>query len=318
MRILVVLPVKDRHKEKFQKAAPGHELVYCLASEVTPDLAATADVILGNIPVSMLSGCSHLKWIQLNNAGTEGFCEPGALPEGTVLTNATGAYGTAISEHMIAMVFMLHKHLHEYYMQQQSCQWQRLGPMTVADQSTTLVLGMGDIGTAFAKKMHAMGSYIIGIRRSKRPKPDFVGEQYTMDALVRVLPRADIVAMSLPGYDETRHIINEEMLRRMKPSAVLVNVGRGMSVDTMALCRALNEGRLGGACLDVTDPEPLPPDHPLWKARNAIITPHASGGFALDVTLEKILDLCVQNLERFINGQPLVNVIDMNTGYVKR
>lgn len=318
MRILIVLPVKEKHREMFKKAAPGHELVYCPAEQVTKDMAASADVILGNVPVKLLKGCSHLKWIQLNNAGTEGFCEPGALPEKTILTNATGAYGTAISEHMIGMVFMLHKHLHEYYLQQQSCVWEKLGPMTVVDGSTTLVLGLGDIGTEFARRIHAMGSLVIGIRKSHQPKPDFVDEQYTMDALNDVLPRVDIVAMSLPGYSQTRHIINKETLALMKPTAVLINVGRGISVDTDALCQALNEGRLGGACLDVTDPEPLPADHPLWKAKNALITPHASGGYALDFTLEKILKLCGENLERFIKGEPLLNQVDMETGYVKR
>ncbi|HIQ99415.1 MAG TPA: D-2-hydroxyacid dehydrogenase [Candidatus Scybalocola faecavium] len=318
MRILIVLPVKEKHREMFKKAAPGHELVYCPAEQVTKDMAASADVILGNVPVKLLKGCSRLKWIQLNNAGTEGFCEPGALPEKTILTNATGAYGTAISEHMIGMVFMLHKHLHEYYLQQQSCVWEKLGPMTVVDGSTTLVLGLGDIGTEFARRIHAMGSLVIGIRKSHQPKPDFVDEQYTMDALNDVLPRADIVAMSLPGYSQTRHIINKETLALMKPTAVLINVGRGISVDTDALCQALNEGRLGGACLDVTDPEPLPADHPLWKAKNALITPHASGGYALDFTLEKILKLCGENLERFIKGEPLLNQVDMETGYVKR
>lgn len=318
MRILIVLPVKEKHREMFKKAAPGHELVYCPAEQVTKDMAASADVILGNVPVKLLKGCSRLKWIQLNNAGTEGFCEPGALPEKTILTNATGAYGTAISEHMIGMVFMLHKHLHEYYLQQQSCVWEKLGPMTVVDGSTTLVLGLGDIGTEFARRIHAMGSLVIGIRKSHQPKPDFVDEQYTMDALNDVLSRADIVAMSLPGYSQTRHIINKETLALMKPTAVLINVGRGISVDTDALCQALNEGRLGGACLDVTDPEPLPADHPLWKAKNALITPHASGGYALDFTLEKILKLCGENLERFIKGEPLLNQVDMETGYVKR
>ena len=315
MRILIVLPVKEKHREMFKKAAPGHELVYCPAEQVTKDMAASADVILGNVPVKLLKGCSRLKWIQLNNAGTEGFCEPGALPEKTILTNATGAYGTAISEHMIGMVFMLHKHLHEYYLQQQSCVWEKLGPMTVVDGSTTLVLGLGDIGTEFARRIHAMGSLVIGIRKSHQPKPDFVDEQYTMDALNDVLSRADIVAMSLPGYSQTRHIINKETLALMKPTAVLINVGRGISVDTDALCQALNEGRLGGACLDVTDPEPLPSDHPLWDMENVILTPHVSGGFTLPETLEKILNICIENLECYLVKRPLRNVVDRKTGY---
>lgn len=317
MKILIVLPVKERHREMFKNAAPGHELVYCLAENVTPELAGAADVIIGNISPQLLSSCSKLRWLQLNNAGTEGFTDPGILPEGAVLTNATGTYGMAISEHMIGMLFMLNKHLEQYYIQQQQCFWNKLAPMTVVSGSTTLILGLGDIGTAFAEKMAAMGSYIIGIRKSSMPKPSFVSEQYTMDALKDVLPRADIVAMSLPGYEQTRHIINGETLKLMKSSAVIINVGRGMSVDSMALCDALNSGQIGGACLDVTEPEPLPADHPLWKARNVLITPHVSGGFALEATLEKILVLCADNLSRFVKNKPLRNIIDMETGYIK-
>ncbi len=301
----------------FKAAAPGHELVYCLAGNVTRKLALSADVIIGNLPPEIVAGSERLSWLQLNNAGTEGFLDSGVLLENTVLTNATGAYGTAISEHMIGMLFMLHKHLEYYYLQQQKAQWHKLEPMTVVCGTTTLVLGLGDIGREFARRMDAMGSYVIGIRRHPATKPDFVKEQYSLDALTEALPRADIVAMSLPGYDETHHIINRETLALMKENAVLINVGRGMSVDSMALCEALNEGRIGGACLDVTEPEPLPPDHPLWRAKNCIITPHASGGFALDFTLEKILDLCAKNLERFVKGKPLENVVDMKTGYVR-
>ena len=138
-----------------------------------------------------------------------------------------------------------------------------------------------------------------------------------MDALEQVLPRADIVAMALPGYEQTRHVICRETIALMKPGAILVNVGRGMSVDSMALCETLNAGRLGGACLDVTEPEPLPPKHPLWDAKNVVITPHVSGGFELEATLEKILELCAQNLRRFLSGEPLKNVVDMTTGYIR-
>ena len=316
MRILIVLPVQERHRAMFAAAAPGHELVYCPAGEVSQEMAASADVILGNLPAKIIAGCKKLRWLQLNNAGTEGFCKKGVLPEGAVLTNATGVYGMAISEHMIAMLFMLQKHLERYYMQQREHQWKKLEPMQPVCGSTTLVIGLGDIGTAFAQKMAAMGSYVIGIRRHAVPKPEFVGEQYTMDALNAVLPRADIVAMALPGYDRTRHVICRETLALMKPTAVLINVGRGMSVDSMALCEALNAGR-GGACLDVTEPEPLPPKHPLWDAKNVVITPHVSGGFELEATLEKILELCAQNLRRFLSGEPLKNVVDMTTGYIR-
>lgn len=317
-KILVVLPVKETHRQRLEKAALGREIVYCPVENVTRKTVQEANVIIGNVPVEYLKDSPNLRWIQLNNAGTEGFCEAGALPEGVLLTNATGAYGMAISEHMIAMLFMLQKHLDCYYQQQKEHIWEKQEPMYVTDGSTVLILGLGDIGSAFARKMKAMGSYVIGIRRTAQEKPEYVDEQYTMEALHQVLPRADVVAMSLPAYRETRGVIGEEELGLMKETAVLLNVGRGSAIDTDALSEALFQRKIYGAGLDVTDPEPLPPQHPIWNAPHTIITPHVSGGYALEATLEKILDLAIRNLKKYVSGETLENIIDPSTGYVKR
>lgn len=317
-KILIVLPVEERHREMFKKAAPEAELIYCLADQVTKEQAQEANVIIGNVPREYLKDSPNLRWIQLNNAGTEGFCDPGVLPEGTLLTNASGAYGMAISEHLIAMLFMIQKHLGVYRDQQKEHLWIKQEPMLVTEGSTVLVLGLGDIGSTFARKMKAMGSYVIGVRRTLREKPDYVDELYTMDALSRLLPRADVVALSLPGYAATRGVIGKEELDRMKPGAVLLNVGRGTAVDTNALSDALYAGKLAGAGLDVTDPEPPPADHPIWDAPGALITPHVSGGYALKPTLEKILALSARNLERYEKGETLENMVDLTTGYAKR
>ena len=306
-KILIVLPVEERHREMFKKAAPEAELIYCLADQVTKEQAQEANVIIGNVPREYLKDSPNLRWIQLNNAGTEGFCDPGVLPEGTLLTNASGAYGMAISEHLIAMLFMIQKHLGVYRDQQKEHLWIKQEPMLVTEGSTVLVLGLGDIG-----------SYVIGVRRTLREKPDYVDELYTMEALSRLLPRADVVALSLPGYAATRGVIGKEELDRMKPGAVLLNVGRGTAVDTNALSDALYAGKLAGAGLDVTDPEPLPADHPIWDAPGALITPHVSGGYALKPTLEKILALSARNLERYEKGETLENMVDLTTGYAKR
>ena len=224
----------------------------------------------------------------------------------------------AISEHLIAMLFMIQKHLGVYRDQQKEHLWIKQEPMLVTEGSTVLVLGLGDIGSTFARKMKAMGSYVIGVRRTLREKPDYVDELYTMDALSRLLPRADVVALSLPGYAATRGVIGKEELDRMKSGAVLLNVGRGTAVDTNALSDALYAGKLAGAGLDVTDPEPLPADHPIWDAPGALITPHVSGGYALKPTLEKILALSARNLERYEKGETLENMVDLTTGYAKR
>lgn len=315
-KILVVLPVKESHKERIKAAAPGASVRYTLAAEVTREEIQEANIIIGNVDPESLKGSANLRWIQLNNAGTEGYCDPGVLAEDTILTNATGAYGMAISEHMIAMLFSLQKHLEVYLEQQKEHIWVKQEPMLVVEGSTTLVIGLGDIGTTFARKMKAMGSYVIGIRRSNRPKPDYVDEQYTMEALHQVLPRADVVALSLPAYRETKGVIGKKELELMKKQAVILNVGRGSAIDTDALSDALYQGKIYGAGLDVTEPEPLPANHPIWDAPHTIITPHVSGGYALPATLEKILDLSIRNLERYEQGEMPRNQINRETGYV--
>ena len=122
-----------------------------------------------------------------------------------------------------------------------------------------------------------LGAHVTGIRKSRKPKPEYVDAQYTMEALPELLPQADIVALSLPGYSDTKGVIGEKELHLMKENTILLNVGRGTAIDSLALAKALQEGAIYGAGLDVTDPEPLPEDHPLWDAPHCIITPHVSG-----------------------------------------
>ena len=176
-------------------------------------------------------------------------------------------------------------------------------------------MGLGDIGTAFARKMKALGCRTVGIKRRDGRKPDGVDDLYTLERLEQELPKADIVAMCLPGNDNTYYFMNRERLGKLKKEAVLLNVGRGMTLDTEALTEALQEGRLAGAALDVTDPEPLPAEHPLWDMRNVILTPHISGGYTQPEILERILDICIENLECYLVQRPMRNVIDFETGY---
>ena len=322
MKIIVTPPFTEEQKKRLEAAAGAETLIFRQKSEITPELISDADVLLGNLDSpSQLSRARKLKWVQLNNAGTEGYCEPGLLPQGAVLTNATGAYGLAISEHMIACLFMLRKKLNLYYANQQRREWKREGHVGVIQGTTVLVIGLGDIGRTFAGKMKALGCYIIGIRRRVSEKPlagDAAADEiHGMDELDSLLPRADVVALSLPGNATTYHVLNRERIALLAPNAVVLKVGRGTAIDTDALSDALYAGRIAGAALDVTDPEPLLPDHPLWNAPGALITPHISGGYSLPETLEQISVIFAENLERFLRGEPLKNVVDMETGYCR-
>ena len=318
MNILVTPPLNERQQNKLKNVSGDNNLIFCEKQDITAAHLETADIILGNLAdAAQLEACKNLKWIQLNNAGTEGYCVPGRLAEGTLLTNATGAYGLAISEHMIGCLFELRKKLHTYYRNQMSHTWKSEGFVDVVEGSTVLIIGMGDIGSAFGRKMKALGCKTIGIRRRVGEKPAWIDELYGMDKLDELLPEADVVAMSLPGNQFTYHTLNRERIGLLKNKAVVINVGRGTAIDTEALTEALYAGKIAGAALDVTDPEPLPADHAIWDAPNAIITPHISGGFALPETLEQMVDIFAENLKKYLQGEPLRNIIDMETGYIR-
>ena len=179
-------------------------------------------------------------------------------------------------------------------------------------------MGLGNIGSEFAARYKALGGYVIGIKRTQSAqKTDCADELYTTEELDRHIPRADVVALSLPSTKETVSLFGAERIGLLKHSAILINVGRGTAVDSDALSDALYAGKAGGAALDVTDPEPLPPDHPLWNAPNTIITPHVSGEWEVPENTERVLDIVYDNLRRFTAGQPLRNVVDRTTGYCR-
>lgn len=317
LEILVVMPVMEHHMALLKKAAPGCHFTVVPGSEVTKEQVHAADIIIGNAPAALITGTQRLKWIQLNSAGTDGYTQKGVLPEGTLLTNATGAYGLAISEHMLASLLYLMKKIHLYSADQRQQIWGDHGQVTSIFGSKTLVVGFGDIGGEFAARMHALGSSVTGIRRNKTEKPDFLDGLYQMEQLGECLKDADIVATVLPGTKQTYHVFDAAAFAKMKKGAFFINVGRGNAVDSYALAEALNSGHLAGAAVDVTEPEPLPQGHPLWTAKNILITPHISGNYHLQETHERIIRIAARNLERFLSGNSLENIVDFNTGYRK-
>ncbi len=313
-KILVLISMNERQKQTIVDAAPGQEMVFALQETVTPEQVQWADIIVGNPPPAMLKGCDHLEWLQIESAGTNAYLGD-VLPKGTILTNATGTYGLAISEYMLGMLLQIYYHLGTYHDNQKLRKWECVGQAKCIEGSTVLVLGLGDIGGSFARRAKALGAYTIGLRRADQNKPDYLDELYLTEELDRLLPRADVVALTLPATPQTYHIMGKKQLGLMKEDAVLINVGRGTCLDTQALCDTLAQGRLLGVALDVVDPEPLPPEHPLWAFPNAYITPHISGVHNLPETVERIVHLCARNLTAYLNGQELENIIDFETGY---
>ena len=279
--------------------------------------ARFGSILQSNLPIPLLQYAKRLKWLQLNYAGSDNYAAPGVLPEGVILTNASGSYGLAISECMLAGILQLIKRLDQYQRNQAQHIWRNEGEVSSIEGSTTLVVGFGDIGSSFAQRMHALGSTVIGIRRNVTDKPDYVSALYQMDALDRLLPLADFVSLSLPNSPQTQKVMGAKQFAEMKDSAILVNVGRGSAVDTDALVSALNGGQIGGAVIDVVDQEPLPAEHPLWDAPHLVLTPHVTGNYNLPETLRRIVSLSLRNLAAYLNGQPMESVVDFKTGYRK-
>lgn len=301
-----------------QNCAPEAEFIY--GKDLPAGRLAEADALIGVPPAQVnLMQMKNLQWFQLLSAGADQYTKPDVLPEQTVLTCASGAYGKAMSEYMICAVLNLMLDFPRYRDNQRNHLWQKGGQVRHIAGTTALVVGLGDIGSEFAARYKALGGYVIGIKRTKAAqKPDCTDELYTTEELDKHIPRADVIALSLPSTKETMHLFGAERIGLMKRGALLVNVGRGTAVDTDALSDALYAGKIGGAALDVTDPEPLPPSHPLWDAPNTIITPHVSGGWEIPENTERVLDIVYDNLRRFTDGLPFCNVVDRTTGYRTR
>ena len=312
IKVLVTLPVKEKHIAKIENACPGAEFRFVPSKELKESDVCDIDVSIGNIPLTLVPKAKRIRLMHLGSAGTDGY--PELLPEGAVLTNSSGAYGLAISEHMLGMTLAVIKRLYSYHDNQLHALWHDEGEVTSLEDAVVLAVGMGNIGGEFARKCKALGSYTIGVRRVMRDKPDYIDELHTLDEIDKLLPRADIVALSLPSGPHTDGLMDERRLRLMKRGAVLVNVGRGRAIVTDALINVCCEGRIHAA-LDVTDPEPLPESHPLWHTPNVHITPHISGFFHLPQTLDRIVNIGAENLRRFANGEELLNVVDFDTGY---
>lgn len=316
LTVLVTLQYESDGRKRLEAKAPENNYIYLPPSEVTPETVSQADIIIGNVPVDTIVHAKRLRWFQSQMAGVDPYLKDGVIPENVIITNVTGAFGAAVSEHMVGTVFELYKKLHYYRDNQNKCEWLDRGFVREVEGSTVCVIGLGDIGGAFAKKMKALGCYTIGIKRRRSEKPDYIDELYTMEMLDSVIGRADITALALPDTVETRGLFSRERIGRIKNGSVLINVGRGNAVDTEALCDALDNGQLYGASLDVFENEPLPASHRLWKTENAVITPHISGFFHMRRTYDTIIDICTENYGRFVSGKDLMNIIDKKQGYV--
>ncbi len=277
----------------------------------------TAHIIIGEPRNQDFAHCQQLELMHSPSSGVNYYIEGGAFPKNATLCCMTGGYGRVLAEHMLAMTLSLCRRLPEYRDQQQARKWELRKYDKQLEDCTLLILGAGDIGTTLAKWMRPMVKTVIGIRRVERPFPDCYDEMLTLDQLDSRLADADIILCALPQTPETKGLLDARRLGLIKKDAVLVNGGRGSLIDQQALCTLLQAGHFWGVGLEVTSPEPLPEDHPLWDQPRLIITPHAAGNsFGPGSPLErKIWEFIIPNVARYLQGQAPENKVDFATGY---
>ena len=210
------MPVKDEHKKTLEQHSQGNKFIYSSYDNVTQEMVQEANVIIGNVDPFYLQEAKNLEWLQLNSAGADPYVKKGVLPEDVILTNATGAYGPSVAEHMLAVLFSLQKKLHLYRDNQNQCEWQDEGGVMSLCGGTLLIVGLGDIGLYFARLMKNFDYHIIGIKRRPGQVPQDIDELHTMDDLDKLLPKADVVLSVLPDSKATRNIFNKDPLRTRK------------------------------------------------------------------------------------------------------
>lgn len=257
-----------------------------------------------------------LRWYCCSFAGVDIYCKAPSVfanPQ-CLLTNSSG-YGVTIAEHVVMVTLMLLRRMPEYEAVVCQHSWSRqLSIRSIRDNEFT-ILGTGNIGTNVAQRLRGMGAArITGLSRSGRPAADF-DRVLPISRLDEVLPETKILVMALPSTPETENILSRKRIALLPPEAYVINVGRGTALDQDVLTEALNSRRLAGAALDVMVPEPLPPDHPLWNARNLILTPHVSGNMTLGYTCDVNVDMFCRDLANYAADRPLVNLVDRTLGY---
>ena len=296
-----------------------------------------ADAYFGyGIPAELLEAGQGLRWVHTGAAGVGSSLTSVMLERAVVFTNSAGVHAPPMAETVLAMLLHFGRGLYLAVRNQRSAEWSTEpfyradSPVVELAGSTVGIVGFGGIGREVARRVAALGAHVVALKRTEPRAGDAdlhpVGGTGSLAAHIELvhgaegfdalLRRSDAVVGAAPDTPETRGMIGDEALARMKPGAVLVNVARGKLVDEDALVRALSEGRLRGAGLDVFSREPLPADHPMWMLPNVLITPHVSavtGGF-----WRREADLILGNLGRFVRGAPLAeweNVVDKRAGY---
>ena len=303
----------------FKSVAPGVDIVAVTTVEEAVAEVTGAQALIGFCNEEILAAAPSLHWVQVYSSGVDRCVVNPSLHEGNkLLTNGQRIASPALAEHAIAMMMALVRGLDVYHTNQLQGQWKRNTGLAREDfmeleGRTVLVVGLGGIGTQTARRAHGLGMRVIATRGSRREGPEYVDYVGLAHEVNELATQADVVINTAPLTDSTRGMFNAEFFDAMKPTAYFISVGRGASTVTDDLVAALQQGELAGAGLDVTDPEPLPEGHVLWTLPRVLISPHTAG--RSDKGRDRLFLLVQENLRRYVSGEPMLSVVDIERGY---
>lgn len=318
-KLALAVPVSEDWLSRLREAHPGWQ-IQPYAKGAPLQQLADAEVILAGFAApptdALMDAAPKLRWIHSYGAGVDRVLTPRLAFSDVQLTNNSGVHGPNVAEHVMALMLSFARGLPQLMRAQQARLWLQEGEIRDRFElggQTLVIVGLGAIGRALAVRAHAFGLRVIGVQSTPKPAPAGVEEIVGEDRLDEVLARADHVAVILPLTPDTHGLFNHPRLFGIKRGAYFYNVGRGQLVDQNALVEALHCGHLAGAGIDVTDPEPLPSESPLWTQRNVILTAHSAGN--TPHYMERTFEIFSDNLRLYEAGLPLNNLVDKALGY---
>ena len=276
------------------------------------DHIADVNVLFGHIGEGEMPEATALRWVHQPHAGVEGFMYSAFKASDVILTNCRGLYGTQIAEHAFALLLSITRRIPDQVEFMKTKHWERVPCVELAGM-TMGILGLGGIGRAIAARAQAFEFDVIAADVEPIDKPDTVSELFRLDGLMAFLTKSNILMVCCPSTPETHKLLSDAQFNQMPDASYLVNVSRGKIIDETALVAALRNGKLAGAGLDVTYTEPCPPESPLWEQQNVILTSHSAG--SSQHVRRRAMQLFIDNLHRYVKGDPLVNVVDKQKGY---
>lgn len=328
MRLVLYPHVEAERLARIRQAASPMAVENCASEEEALQAMGNADAFFGKLTPAMLAAAGNLRWVQSPTASLEHYIFPELAAHPLQLTNMRGLFHDNIADHVLGCMLCFARNLHVYIRQQQRAEWRpyggvkesqefRSGPAvttgvdrahTTLSGSTLGIVGLGSIGGEVARRGVCLGMRVIAVDSRRQDAPDGVEPPLGPEHLESLLAQSDYVVIAAPHTPETEGLFDRSVLRCMKRTAVLINIGRGVIVKLEDLTAALQAGEIGGAALDVYEVEPLPADHPLWRLDNVILTPHIAG-HSPEIA-SRHLAVLLDNLQRFVRGVPLRNVVD--------